>query len=103
MKRIIYLKDHKESVLQECKNRNSHNYYTENVLLMAIEANVKDGLRYHPFTGKTFSNSIKSCVSEYVYECDIPTYDNEEEAAIWAFSGFVRNSASRYSRGYSLI
>ena len=101
---IVYLKDHKEEVLQECLKRNNFlgSFFNELEIKEAIEAQIKNGLRYNTKTGATYCNDLGKC-SKYVRKKDIPEYEDSSEVAKWEFSGFVRNSASRKKRGYSLI
>lgn len=100
--RTVYLKDHKEAVLDECLKRNSNHYFSKSLLIEALEANAKDELRYNKTYGITQNKSMGR-IAEYVNKTDISEYDSDEEAAIWEFSGWVRNSASRKERGYSII
>lgn len=100
---IIYLKDFKDVVFEEAKSRNEPGYhYSDKELTDALNANVKDELRYNLKTGKTYNKHMGK-VSEFTNKSDIIDYDTPEEAAKWGFTGFVRNSASRVKRGYSAI
>lgn len=99
--KTVYLKDNIDVVRQECIKRNQDGYdYSLDLINQAIEAQVKDNLRYR--NGKTYCN-VFGVGSEYVHKSDIPVYESESECAIWEFSGYVRNSASRLSRGFSVI
>lgn len=100
---IIYLKDFKDVVFEEAKKRNEPEYhYSDKELTDALNANVKDELRYNLKTGKTYNKHMGK-VSEFTNKEDIINYETPEEAAKWSFTGFVRNSASRVKRGYSAI
>jgi hypothetical protein len=97
---MIYLKDHKQIVLEECLNRNSNSYINSELIKQALNAQCDNNLRYSK--GKTFDNSIGK-IGEYVSKNDIPKYVDNGECAKWEFSNLVRNSASRLQRGYTAI
>lgn len=98
----VYLKDHIDAVKKECLRRNEQDHYISPDLVdLAIQAHVKWNLRYNKASGKTYSNQFgPGPCSEYVNDSDVPKYDDDSQAAIWEFSGIVRNSMSRLSRGY---
>ena len=97
----IYLKDHTEAVKEECLRRNTAEfYYSPKQIEEAIQAQIGNELRYR--NGKTIDKLFGVC-AEYVNKSEIPKYSTKDEAAKWEFSGWVRNSASRVTRGYTAI
>ena len=103
----IFLKDHKEIVLNfaleiERNSAKPNSYFNEKEIREAVEAQINDNLRYNKKSGIT-RNTSDGITCKYVYKKDIPKYSSSEECAKWEFLGFVRNSASRKKRGYSLI
>lgn len=102
MKKTIYLKDNAEAVLNEAIKRNKYEYYSKKLLTEAIEANIKDNLRYNINKGITYNNTFGKA-AEYVDKTNKPTYETEEQAAVWEFTRYVRNSAQRKLNGYTII
>jgi hypothetical protein len=98
--RTVYLKDHVDTVRQECIKRNDTIYYPVELIDRAIHAQIGNELRYR--NGKTYDKCFGVC-SEYVNDFDIPNYEEESTCALWEFSGIVMNSAGRLHRGYSAI
>lgn len=97
---MVYLANHVEAVKAECLRRNEPgHYYTPEEIDNAIKAQIEDNLRYRK--GRTYCNSFRGPASQYV--SDIPAYESDEVCAVWEFSGYVRNSASRVKRGYPAI
>ena len=98
--KAIYLKDHQETVLNECLNRNKDDRYKIQTIKEAMKAQVNDNLRYK--NGKTYCKE-HGIGSQYVNKHEIPNYIDPAEAAKWEFTGYVMNSASRITRGYTAI
>ena len=95
----VYLKDHIETVKKECLRRNKTDHYISPDLIdLAIQANVKWNLRYNKANGKTYSDQFgHGPCAEYVNKSDVPKYDDDSQAAVWEFTGIVRNSISALS------
>lgn len=96
---IVYLKDHIETVREECLRRNeTEHYISPDLIDLAIQANVKWNLRYNKASGKTYSDQFgRGPCSEYVNNSDVPKYDDDSQAALWQFSSIVRDSISALS------
>lgn len=96
MNNRIYLKDFKAVVLEEAINRNYYNYYSNELLKMAIDYEIKNGLNFNFKNGWLYRKL--DWISQPVGVKEI--YKSEEEAAKWEFTSSVRNTASMIKNKY---
>ncbi|QDP47348.1 MAG: hypothetical protein Unbinned4388contig1000_67 [Prokaryotic dsDNA virus sp.] len=96
---MIHLKDHKEAVYNAAMKRNSNTYFEPRIITEGLDICVDENLRYNPKKGFTYRNDRGKC-GEYCNSDEIPKYDSKEEAAIWEFTNWVRNEASKITNGY---
>lgn len=97
MKKVTYLKDHKELGLQKALEFNK-GQYSEKLVKQATEELAKAGLKYNSGSGAvSLSNSW---ISKPVDKGDVPVYDTVDELVEDVFANEIVNGASRLSRGF---
>lgn len=100
--KFVYLKDFKEAVRDEAIRRNSiKSTLPIGLIDEAIEAHCNNNLRVNPISNIVWNK--EGWLSRPSTANDTTTYESEEDAAVWEFTCYVRNSASRKMRGYTLI
>lgn len=98
MNTTIYIRDHREAVLNEALNRNNEGHqYTREELTAEIDRQARAGLRYSTKTG---AQRDDDGICAQWSGGHVPKYKTDEEAAVWEFTGRIRSgvSAKRYRR-----
>jgi hypothetical protein len=95
----IHLFDVDLELFVEWDRQNHNKTFGRDLITKAYETLCAKYLRYNIATGITRCNDGER--ARYSNASDIPTEYTFEDAAYWQFSPFVRNAASRMSRGFT--